>query len=703
MSATNKIFNVVLIGAFGLVGLGLSLFLVLGSDRAVSAVYETGMEKLAAGDLESARLAFLRALERSEDKAPPAFQLARLAAREDPAAALPFLRVALEEGRPDGRMLAGMASLSLAAGEVGLSRQLIDRLQTVDPANSELLPLRGRLAIAQRRFAEAVGLFEELLSSGSASNEVKFTLGQLLSRSQRELDRTRAKVILMEAARGDDPASQNALLFIVASGLVEMDGRDWAELFQVGMEKGFLNWAPVRENLPLLRRLTQIAVVHAPSFTPDIAEKRVVHPEAETPDFVDAAMMAQRARNLRRAGQLLDTVPEADQESFGVRLLRAHQLILEGRPDAGMIELEKVIAESPGERAAVPLLRDLADAPEGMLSVREQGSVLELLAGHPDATLNDRFMAYGRLLELRPLRARDIMREVSGRLGPHAPRQVAKWFLDLNEPGFVEELVTAEMARSDGSLFEMRLLALLRQGKIEAAEDFLRDRPAGLPSILLSTGRLRLEMARDNLEAARATWREVMAAADLQGLLSYFPLLANMAMEFGSRDLALEAYQLGFERGATMAEADWLRFTTLVAEEGTLAAQRAIAEAALRAHPENPYFINNAAYLQLLVGDNVRENLVRMEQVVDGNPSVDAFRVTLSLAYLRNNRATMALRTLDRIEVDWTPDGASAQVIYLASLADGNRRSLAENLARNVDTTRLLPEELELIAPLLRR
>lgn len=703
MSASNKFFNVVLIGFLGVVALGVSLYFLVGPERVVSVVYETGMEKLEAGDLESARLAFERALERSRDKAPAAYQLALLAAREDPAQGLPFVRIALDEGQPDGDALAGMTNLALRAEDTELALETLRRLQTVDPGHDSILPLRGKLAIVQRRYQDAISLFEELLSAGSASDEVKLALGQLLSRSESELDRTRAKVILLDAAEGKPPAATNAMLYIVSSGAVEMSPADWTRFFDLGMEKGFLNWPSVEENLPLLRRLMVLAAHYAPDLAPAIVERRVEHPEAGTPDFIDGAMIAQQERNLRRAEQLLESVPAEDQDSVGVLMLRAHQLILEGRPDAGMVELERVLNEHPDERAALPLLRELANAPEGTLSVREQTTLLELISKHPAATLEDRFAAYEGLLELRPLRGQEILREVFDRLGDKAPRQVASWFLNHGAPEFAEELITPERARTHGNLFELRLVALLRQEKLEAAEAMLDNRPPNLPTMLVTTGRLRLAMARRDLDKAREHWEAAVALADRQGLLPYFGTLANMALDFEARDLAQRAFQLAFERGAPLAETDWLTFTGLASDSLPLESQQAIAEAALRAYPNNPVFINNVCYLQLLRGLSRRENLLRMEELVDEHPNIDAFRVTLGLAYLKNDRANMAVRTLERIEMDWTPAGASAQAIYLAALAEGNRRDMAVNFARNVDTASLLPEERELIAPLLER
>lgn len=701
MSASNKFINVVLIGGLGILGLGLSLYLLLGSDRVVSAVYHTGLDKLEAGDLESAKIAFERALERSEDKAPAAYQLALLAGRENAAESIPYIKTAIEQGNPDGKMLAGMVPLAIRAEDVSLAQDLIVRLQKVDPANANILPLRGQLAIAQHRYADAISLFEELLGSGSATDDVKFALGQLLVRSANPLERTRAKVILKDAAEGQGTAARNALLFIFASAAVEMDARDWKELFQLGAEKGFLSWPVVEENLPLLRRLSALASLYAHEFAPEIAEKRAEHPDASTPDFVDAAFMAQQNRRLRRSNQLLDMVPESEQESYGVRLLRANQLILEGRPDTGVEQLEEVIKASPDERSALALLRELAKAPEGTFSVREQISVLTMLAEHTYATLEDRFAAYDRILELRPLAAREILEKVATEVGRDAPQAVANWLIGRGEPSYVEELVTEDLARSNPNLFELRLIAFIQQGKLDEAEAMLSNRPANLPSILVTTGRLRIAMAREDTASAREIWEEALAAADGQGLVAYVPLLGQMALKFGAEDLAARAYQLAFERGAPMAERDWLELTDLVSTE-PLAKQLSVSEAAQRAYPANPIFLNNVAYLQLLEDEDVRENLVRVEDLVDDHPDIDYFRVTLGLAYLKNDRATMAVRTLEPLEMIWTPDGASALAVYLAALSQGDRRTMAENIARDIDTSKLLPEERDLIASLLK-
>ncbi len=703
MSASNKLFNVILIGALGLVGVFASLFLLLGSDRAVSALYETGMERLEAGDHVQAKRAFERALDRSDNKAPAAFQLALLTAREDPPAAMRYVRLAMDEGRPTGTMYAQMVRLAVRGDELDLATALLDRLQHTDPSHDELLTLRGLLAVKRNQFPEAISIFEEIYSTGGASSEVTLILGQLLSRSSTTIDRTRAKVILMETARDDNDHAKNALLYIVGSGTVQMEARDWTTLMQIGAERDFLTWAPVRDNLPLLRRLMLIAGMHYRELAGEIAEVRAAHPDADAVDFLDAAAMAQKNRALRRAEAYLEMVPEAEQDSLRARIVRAHQIILEGRPGVGVPILEEANEEAPEDLSILAMLRDLAKMPEGILTVREQITILEMITHHPYATLHDQLSSYRLLIGVRPLQSRRILEEVRDRLGEAAPGPVGQWFLDQEEPEFTLEVVPPEKARTNGNFFELRLLALLSAGRIEEAEEMVANRPAAIPSSLVVVARLRVAMAREDDVLARELWAEAVELSDRAGSQQGLPILARMALRFDAEDLALEGFDRAYARGAQMSEQDWSDYTRLAGANRSLERQLRVAQAARLAYPENADFINNAAYLELLAGLNVRENLQRMERIVEGHPEEDGYRVTLALAYLRSNRPSLAVRTVERVDLDWSPAGASAQAIYIASLAEGNQRPMAENFVKNVDTSSLLNEEYQLIQSLLNR
>ena len=702
MSASNKFFNVILIGILGLAGLFVSLFLLLGTDRATSARYEAGLERLELGDLQGARAAFVLALESSEDKAPPAYQLALMTAREDTDAALPFIETALEEGRPTGQMLSTMTRISLRARDTALAGRLIDRLQETDPGHAELLPLRGGLAVAQRRIADAVSIFEELYSSGSATPEAKFSLGQLLSQSDRVIDQTRAKVILLETARDDSVTGRNAFLYLVATGSVRLSPRDWREVLQLGAERDFLKWETVRTNLPLLRRFMVLASQHYPELGLDIAEVRVEHPEAESVDFLDAAEMALEQRNILRAEQLLGKVPPAERESLGYRLVAAHKQVLEGRPDLGVQTITEILTEAPEDLPTLAILRQLARGDDGLLSVREKIAVYTMIAEHPYALLEERFASYDELLEIRPLGRRELMAAVLKQLGPNAPGPVARWLLRHDEPTLALGLLTEERGRQDPALFELRILALLGAGELDQAAAFL-DQPLPLISAgLVQISRLRLAIARGDKERARALWEDALATVESLENTSVLPLLAELAESFEADDLALRAYQLALERGARMTALQWLAFSGLAGPLKDLDLLLRISEAALQAHPDNPVLVNNLAYFQLLKGRDLNANLRRMEELVTNFPGIDAFQVTLGLAYLKNDRASQAVRTIERIELDWSPAGASAQVIYIAALAEGERRAMAENFARNVDMSDLLLEEKELLGALLR-
>ncbi len=109
--------------------------------------------------------------------------------------------------------------------------------------------------------------------------------------------------------------------------------------------------------------------------------------------------------------------------------------------------------------------------------------------------------------------------------------------------------------------------------------------------------------------------------------------------------------------------------------------------------PENLSIGNDLRYLELLLEQNLVENEAKAQLMLEQYPSVFAYRMTLALAYLKNEKPKQALELILDLGINWKGVDASYRVLAASILAANAYPSDAERMLERVELDSLLPEE----------
>ncbi len=109
--------------------------------------------------------------------------------------------------------------------------------------------------------------------------------------------------------------------------------------------------------------------------------------------------------------------------------------------------------------------------------------------------------------------------------------------------------------------------------------------------------------------------------------------------------------------------------------------------------PDNLSIGNDLRYLELLLQQNLVENEAKAQLVLDQYPSIFAYRMTLALAYLQNEKQKQALDLILDLGINWKGVDASYRTLAASILAANDYHSDAERMLEGVALESLLPEE----------
>ena len=115
-------------------------------------------------------------------------------------------------------------------------------------------------------------------------------------------------------------------------------------------------------------------------------------------------------------------------------------------------------------------------------------------------------------------------------------------------------------------------------------------------------------------------------------------------------------------------------------------------------YPDDEVYLNDLSYLELLLNLDVEKNKERAFFLYEAESNFLAHRVTLALAYLRLGEPTKALPLFEGMNPKlWEKTSDAMQAVHVAVQAAVGNNDLAKILAKGIDLSALLPEEIDLV------
>lgn len=276
---------------------------------------------------------------------------------------------------------------------------------------------------------------------------------------------------------------------------------------------------------------------------------------------------------------------------------------------------------------------------------------------------------------------------------PETIAEAGRWLNQRGGASAVSQLIPESVAMSRRDLFLIRADAMALEGRWDDLEKLLQDPSIPVERVFVHAFQFRVALAQRKEKQADIFWERALQETNRQPALLWY--LASYAEKLGRLDQAEAAYRrLAQDAGAArLAFLAWARMLEAAGETQRL--RRLMIEIAAR-FPNEPAPRNDLLYLDLLTGQPPESRLADARSLVESDPTIGAYRVTLALALLKLGRASEALPLFDGFPPpDRWPPGWRA--VHVAVLAANGQKDRAYELSAMIPRHRLKPEERSLL------
>lgn len=355
--------------------------------------------------------------------------------------------------------------------------------------------------------------------------------------------------------------------------------------------------------------------------------------------------------------------------------------------------LRPIAAQS--DKAGLDALMALLASPA--LQTKEAAGWIDMVRHHPLARTEQQLAASSAEIEMSPASRADVLRKTIERHSsgnPEERMQLARWLNQNREYGAVLDLIPVTEAAGRSDLFLIRLDAMAGRGDWNGISELLRGEslPLQTPVILLYRGRAAREMG--DAESSSSFYRRaVIEAAPTPDVMWY---VIDYLQRVGE-DAALEQELERLTDNPATARQAFQALVPIVQKRQDAGDLYALYEKMLKKLPTEAAAQNDYRYFAALTGH--QPDVVGAQELVNSQPRMLAYRITLSLALLKAGQAEAALHVFDGLTLDPAQIQPYQRTVLAAVLGANKREKEARQLAASVPGGSVTTQELKLIAP----
>jgi hypothetical protein len=331
------------------------------------------------------------------------------------------------------------------------------------------------------------------------------------------------------------------------------------------------------------------------------------------------------------------------------------------------------------------------------LEAEQTRDLIGLLERHPLRQAAHRLLALSLKIQLEPDQRARLLDAAAVEFN-QAPasdlHQFAVWLNQQREFNRTLSVVPLEAARKRMDLFIVHLDALAALDRWNEIEGILTGKDAPLPPVHLEAFKARCALKLSNPAAAAAAWHSALSAAE--NSLDELWWLADYAAKNGELDQARRAYRAWIGR-VRDPRPGYQALASLVERTGTTAELRDLMREMLKRWPADAALRNDAAYLDLLLGDELEPARRTAEELVGQSPGSLPHRTTLALAWYRLKQPRRALEVYQGRDYDWTLALPGNRAVYAAVLIANGKEQQAREILDSLPRALLRKEELALV------
>jgi hypothetical protein len=338
----------------------------------------------------------------------------------------------------------------------------------------------------------------------------------------------------------------------------------------------------------------------------------------------------------------------------------------------------------------------LAAAPQ--LSADEQNRVLEKLASLTPKTIKDDLLAADLGLQLHPDNAAHIYQEAVDRWRNGSTENLiylARWLNVHQQAELTLSSFPIERAFEDNQLLLARLDAMAILQRWNDIDEVLRQNEVTLDPAVIESFHARTAQERNATLDAEMHWNHAISLAGTDPYKLLF--VSNYAEQSHATAAAINAYEQ-LARFPEHAEAAYRGLERVSQRIGDISMERAAMAKISARTPEDPNAADHLAYLNLLLGEDIDNNLATAKKLAEQYPTRLSYRVTAALGYLRQHNAAAALAQFNApVPIDWKQALPGWRAVYAAALAGTDRNDEAQKIIATIPRDRLNSRERALI------
>jgi tetratricopeptide (TPR) repeat protein len=377
-------------------------------------------------------------------------------------------------------------------------------------------------------------------------------------------------------------------------------------------------------------------------------------------------------------------------------ILLARLKFAKGSPDEmdAALELLRPLAKQT-DRGGLDALLVLVASPA--LKTAEGRGWIEALRSHPLASDEQKLAAASAEIQIDPKSYAAIVNKTveTYRGGDIEQRAaLARWLNQNREYDGVLDVISAEEAATRSDLFLIRLDAMAGKGDWKGLAELLRGEgiPLQVPVVLLYRGRAARETG-DPESSATFYSRAVIEAARTPDVMWY---VINYLQRVGEDKVLEQELQRLTQNPATAKQA-FQALVPLIQKRQDAEELFELYDRMLKLLPAEPAVQNDHRYFAALTGR--RADVSGARELVQLEPRMLAYRVTLALTHLKNAQPEAAMRVFDGITLDPAQIQPYQRAVLAATLGANGREDEARQLARSVPGDVVTVQEFELIKP----
>lgn len=641
-------------------------------------------------------------LERSFAKWPghgeAGFALFDLIAYTEPERAEALLLKLEQHPFPRERLISRKIELAMDAEALGKAQTLESVLNSLEDIGVEGEYAQLLISLSQEGFTrETLQRLQLLRSKYPENRDLRYLEARIDLLREDPVALVRTKVNLFELLDRVDSISLRACILLVLQEQIPLFAEDRARIVEHLKNHPLLEGGLDRQSSEILRAMVGRLLNADRELAFTLTGELVSREDAEMADRLAHIEVAQALGRSAEVAEMMNALEAERERSPEATLLLAKQAILEEEVETAMAYLEEIHEAAPNNSPFLRYCITLLSQDPSVLSEDRRAVVAQWIFEHSEAPFIPRLLALQEQINLDPAQKEVLLDLAVETFGETQTVELARWLLQNEARERVLDLISESEALEDRELLAIRLDTLLNENRNEEALELLEKGAERLGAFDFALSKVQIHNRMEAPEKALEALREAMDLAPLQENPRVYFLLADLAELLEENDLQIQAYTAAYEGKVGFPPLPAVKYLSHLLENGQFERATEFAVYCRNRSPNNPIFINNDCYLQIIQENNLEACVDDMEALVEANPQVPQYRGTLALGQLLAGYPESALETLESEDVEFSLDQTQAQLVYAMVQAANGQEALAENLIRSINREALNPAEAALL------